>query len=314
MRTRRPGVADHAAAELLRVADGFLLAIDVERGASLRTLEAYGADLRRYLDFLERKGLAHVGQVDRRVVLAFLQACEADGLGPRSRARTLSSVRGFHRWACEAGLAGDDPTDDLRGPRLPRSLPRALRVEDIERLIVALDPAHRLFLRDRAILELMYSCGLRASELCNLPLIAIDFGEAWVRVRGKGDKERIVPVGGPALAAVEAWRDGLRPQLVGQRAPEELIVNARGTALSRMGLWKILRRAAVRCGLEDRISPHVLRHCFATHLLQGGADLRAVQELLGHADVRTTQIYTKLDQQHLLRLHRECHPRARASG
>ena len=303
-----------ASAELLRVADGFLLAIDVERGASVRTLEAYGADLRRYLDFLEQRGRVQVDTIIRRDVLDYLQSCEEGGLGARSRARMLSSVRGFHRWACESGLAGDDPTDDLRGPRLPRSLPRALNPSDISRLLSSLDPGHRLYDRDRAIIELMYSCGFRASELCTLPVEALDFGEAWVRIRGKGDKERIVPVGLPALEAVVRWRDGLRPQLIKGASRPELFVNARGTGLSRMGLWKILRRAAARCGLEDRISPHVLRHCFATHLLQGGADLRAVQELLGHADVRTTQIYTKLDQQHLLRLHRDCHPRSGAAG
>jgi integrase/recombinase XerD len=300
--------------ELLRVADGFLLAIDVERGASSRTLEAYGSDLRRYLDFLERQGRNRVGAIGRRDVLSFLEDCEGAGLGARSRARVLSAVRGFHRWACEAGLAEDDPTDDLRGPRLPRSLPRALQSSDIRRLIGALDPDHRLFERDLAILELMYSCGLRASETCSLPVEAVDFGEAWVRVRGKGDRERIVPVGRPALEAVRTWRDGLRRQLAGSAARPELFLNARGGPLSRMGLWKILRRTAERCGLADRISPHVLRHCFATHLLQGGADLRAVQELLGHADVRTTQIYTKLDRQHLVKMHLECHPRARASG
>jgi integrase/recombinase XerD len=300
--------------ELLRVADGFLLAIDVERGASPRTLDAYGADLRRYLDFLEEKGRGRVGAVARRDILDFLGACEEQGLGPRSRARVLSAVRGFHRWACEAGLADDDPTDDLRGPRLPRTLPRALQLADVQRLIGALDPSHRLYDRDLALFELMYSCGLRASEICALPVEAIDFGEAWVRVRGKGDKERIVPVGRPALFAVQAWRDGLRRALAGSADPAELFLNARGGRLSRMGLWKILRRTADRCGLGDRISPHVLRHCFATHLLQGGADLRAVQELLGHADVRTTQIYTKLDRQQLVRLHQECHPRARASG
>lgn len=309
-----PRMKGSGADELLRVADGFLLAIDVERGASGRTLEAYGSDLRRYLDFLEQQGRANVGSIHRRDVLDFLESCEAEGLGARSRARVLSAVRGFHRWACEAGIAGDDPTDDLRGPRLPRSLPRALGPTDVQRLLGAVDPAHRLHDRDVAILELMYSCGLRASETCGLPVEAIDFGEAWIRVRGKGDKERIVPVGRPALRAVAAWRDGLRRELLGTRDQAALFLNARGGALSRMGLWKILRRISERCGLADRVSPHVLRHCFATHLLQGGADLRAVQELLGHADVRTTQIYTKLDRQQLVRLHQKCHPRARASG
>lgn len=310
----RPRMDRPAAGDLLRVAEGFLLAVDVERGASPRTLEAYGGDLRRYLDWLEARGIEQVSRITRRDVLAFLQGCEEEGLGARSRARLLSSVRGFHRWAVEAGVAAEDPTDDLRGPRLPRSLPRALQPADIERLISGLDRDHRLWLRDRAILELMYSCGLRASETCTMPVEAVDFAEAWVRVRGKGDRERVVPVGRPALEAVRAWVRELRPSLVGAAARSELFVNARGGPLSRMGLWKILRRSAVRCGLEDRITPHVLRHCFATHLLQGGADLRAVQELLGHADVRTTQIYTKLDMRHLVDLYRGCHPRARAAG
>jgi integrase/recombinase XerD len=226
----------------------------------------------------------------------------------------LSSVRGFHRWACEAGIGRENPTDDLRGPRLPRSLPRALRPEEVRRLLASPDPGHRLHLRDRALLELMYSCGLRASETCSLPVEGLDFAEAWVRVRGKGDRERIVPVGRPALRAVRRWLDELRPRLAGRVERGELFLNARGGPLSRMGLWKILRRCSARCGLEDRVSPHVLRHCFATHLLQGGADLRTVQELLGHADVRTTQIYTALDRRHLVDLYRECHPRARASG
>jgi integrase/recombinase XerD len=247
-------------------------------------------------------------------VLAFLEDLAGRGLAARSRARTLSAVRGFHRWACEAGLAADDPCDEIRGPRMPRSLPRALRPADVERLLGALDDGHWLVDRDRALIELMYSCGLRASEVCSMPVEAVDFGEAWVRIRGKGDRERVVPIGRPALAAVERWRDGLRRELARGEARPEMFLNARGGALSRMGLWKILRRTAVRCGLEDRLSPHVLRHCFATHLLQGGADLRAVQELLGHADVRTTQIYTRLDREHLVDLHRRCHPRSGGSG
>ena len=232
--------------------------------AGLRSVRSkrYSADLGRYLGFLTGCGIDRVGAVARRDVLEFLKECEAQGLSARSRARTLSSVRGFHRWACEAGLCADDPTDDLRGPRLPRSLPRALRPEDVELLLGAVDPDHRLHDRDVAILEMMYSCGLRASELCSLTVEAVDFGEAWVRIRGKGDRERIVPVGRPALESTARWRDGLRVRLVGSKARPELFLNARGGSLSRMGLWKILRRIALRCGLEDRLSPHVLRHCF----------------------------------------------------
>ena len=290
--------------------DGFLTGLQIERNSPENTIEAYARDLARYVDHLTRSGVDSLAAVRPRHVTDFLESLHQAGLAARSRARTLSAVRGLHRWACEAGLCGDDPSREVSGPRLPRGLPRALRPVEIDRLLGAIDAAHPLAPRDRALLELMYSCGLRASEVCALGVESLDAGEALLRVVGKGDKERQVPVGLPALSAVVDYRDGLRPRLVAGRVEGALFVNARGGRLSRMGLWKILRRWATPAGLADRVTPHVLRHCFATHLLQGGADLRAVQELLGHADIRTTQIYTRLEREHLIRLHRDHHPRS----
>lgn len=296
---------------LLRAADLFLLGLDVERGVSRNTLESYGRDLRDYLGFLIERDLREPGQVERRHLQEFLHLREGEGLGARSRARLLSTLRGFHRHCCEAGLSGTDPSDRMPGPKLPRSLPRVLKVEEVERLLGTPDVKTPLGLRDRALLELMYACGLRASETCGLPVESIVLQERLVRVRGKGDRERIVPVGEPAVAAVRRYLSEARPRLVKEKRPRELFVNGRGTSLSRVGLWKILRRHASRCGLDARVTPHTLRHSFATHLLVGGADLRVVQEMLGHADIRTTEIYTHLDRDYLRQEHLLHHPRAR---
>lgn len=295
---------------LLRVFDSWKTGLAIERDASAHTLDAYDRDVQRYLEHLAERGVARLADAKVADVVSWLECLDALGLAARSRARALSAVRGLHRWACETGDAKTDPTREVGGPRLPRGLPRALSAGDVERLLDAVDPTHALAERDRALFELMYSCGLRASEVLALRVESLDVGESLLRVVGKGDKERIVPVGGPALEAVLSYRDGLRPRLVAGKIEAALFVNARGGALSRMGLWKILRRTALRAGLADRVTPHVLRHCFATHLLQGGADLRAVQELLGHADIRTTQIYTHLEREQLVQLHRAHHPRS----
>ena len=297
---------------LTRVLDSWKTGLEIERDASRHTVDAYDRDAQRYLQHLADRGIGSLAEVRVRDVTAWLESLHDAGLAARSRARALSAVRGLHRWACEIGEAAHDPTREVGGPRLPRGLPRALSPRDVERLLEAVDPAHALAARDRAMFELMYSCGLRASEVLALRVESLDVGEAVPRVVGKGDKDRRVPVGRPALEAVVAYRDGLRPRLVAGRAEAALFVNARGRHLSRMGLWKILRRWAALAGLADRVTPHVLRHCFATHLLQGGADLRAVQELLGHADIRTTQVYTHLEREHLVRLHRDHHPRSGA--
>jgi integrase/recombinase XerD len=295
---------------LQRAADGFLLGLDIERGASQHTLDNYARDLRDYLEYLARTGVESPADVHSSHLRAFLQQRDREGLAARSRGRTLSTLKGLHRYACEAGLATDDPARELRGPKLPRPLPHVLSVAEVERLLGAVDDTHPLAQRDRALLELLYACGLRASELCALELSSLDRDEATIRVVGKGDKQRWVPVGAVALDATLSYLGGLRLRQSSKTSAGEIFLNRRGRGLSRVGLWKILKRVAAGAGLEERVTPHVLRHSFATHLLQGGADLRVVQELLGHADVQTTQIYTHLDRQYLIEQHRRCHPRA----
>ncbi|HEX9640332.1 MAG TPA: tyrosine recombinase [Candidatus Krumholzibacteria bacterium] len=299
---------------LLQAADGFLLALDIERGSSPHTLDAYARDLRGYLEFMSKRRVKHPAEIHRELLREYLAEPRVAGLAARSRGRLLSAIRGFHRHCCEAGLSTSDPTEHFRAAMPPRSIPQVLSIGEVERLLEA--PAARnatLRQRDRAMLELLYGSGLRASELCVLPLRSVDLRERNVRVLGKGDKERQVPLGGESVAAVALYRDDAREILLKGRAREELFLNVRGGALSRVGLWKVLQRHAAACGLAGRVGPHTLRHSFATHLLYGGADLRAVQEMLGHSDIRTTEIYTHLDRDFLRQEHLLHHPRARRS-
>jgi integrase/recombinase XerD len=295
--------------ELGAARDRYLVHLAVERGLSPRTLDAYTRDLDRYLAFLRAEGLKRPGAVLRRHVHAFLVAETQADMSPATRARRLAALRGFHRFLVLDGTVSDSPLEGLRGPRRAFLLPRVLSVAEMQRLLEAPD-ATALGLRDRAALELTYAAGLRVSEACGLPLEALDRRERLVRVRGKGARERFVPVGRAAIAAVLRYLDDARPLLVRGRQVATLLVNARGTPLSRMGFWKMLRRHARAAGLTRPLTPHTLRHTFATHLLEGGADLRVVQELLGHADIGTTQIYTQVDRQYLNEVYRTFHPRA----
>ena len=306
---------EFAAAEALsRAADAFLLGLDIERAASPHTLEAYARDLRNYFGYLAAHGIQAPSAIGSEHVRGHLSQRLAEGLSARSRARLLSTLRGFHRYLCESGIASADPTAELAGPQLSRHLPRTLRPDELELLLAA--PAARnetLRLRDQAMLELLYACGLRASELCGLCVADLDLREQLLRARGKGRKERIVPIGEVALEALRRYLEQSRAALLRGRSAAALFLNARGGALTRQGLWRILHAHAQACGLGGRLSPHVLRHSFASHLLLGGADLRAVQELLGHSDIRTTEIYTHLDREYLREEHRLHHPRARRS-
>jgi integrase/recombinase XerD len=232
------------------------------------------------------------------------------GSAATTRARRLSTLRGFHRFLALDGLSRDSPVEGMRSPRRAQKLPQVLSILEMERLLQNPDGQSALGQRDRAALELTYACGLRVSEMCALPLEALDRPARLLRVLGKGARERLVPVGRAALDAVQHYENDGRLRLVRGRQVGTLIVNARGGSLSRMGFWKILRRHAIECGIDKPLSPHTLRHTFATHLLQGGADLRVVQELLGHADISTTQIYTRVDHQYLDEVYRTFHPRA----
>lgn len=281
--------------------------LSVEKGLSRSTIIAYGHDLKRYVTFMKSSRRDSFAAVTLESTIEFLAGCEA-ALSARSRARMLSAIKGFHRFLCERGTVDRPGSERLASPRVQRKIPFVLAPHEIELLLAQPDESV-LGIRDRALLELGYSTGMRASELCRLPMGAVDLEERIARVRGKGDKERLVPFGRSAAAALARYLAASRPALTADRASPYLFLNYAGGPLSRVGFWKLLRAHAERAGLPGRITPHTLRHSFATHLIEGGADLRAVQELLGHSSIATTQIYTKLDMDYLLEVHRTFHPR-----
>jgi len=288
----------------------FIAHLSAERGLARNTLLAYRRDLEGLRLWAVHERIATPAALRDADLRRFLIAA-AGRLGARSRARLLSTLRGFHRFLVAEGLSRGDPTTTLLAPRTGRRLPRVLTAGQVVRLLRAPPAGEPAGLRDRAILELLYGCGLRVSELCGLDLGDLDPADATVRVLGKGSKERLLPVGEPALRAVEAYLARGRPACRGRRPCAALILNLRGGRLTRVGVWQLLKRHALAAGLGVEVTPHVLRHSYATHLLEGGADLRIVQALLGHADIGTTEIYTHVDRAHLHEAYRSAHPRAR---
>ena len=317
---------------LQRAVRTYLDHLVVERGLADNTLKSYRRDLRRYVAFLADRDLDDPGAVSEEVVTAFLRAlregdAEHPPLSAGSAARTVVAVRGFHRFAVREGLAAADPSAAVRPPAPAKRLPKALPLADIERILDAAGaPGTSLALRDRALLEVLYGTGARISEAVGLDVDDLDLATAdepdagAVRLRGKGGKERIVPVGSYASEAVAAYLVRGRPELVGLGATTgatgrgpggALFLNARGGRLSRQSAWSVLAKAADRAGVTAEVSPHTLRHSFATHLIDGGADVRVVQELLGHASVTTTQVYTLVTVDSLREVYATAHPRAR---
>jgi len=279
----------------------------IEKGLSANTIKAYEADLKEYIRFMRLAGKGSLKDMSIESTLAFLGRSER-GRSPSSRARALSALKGFHRFLhAEGAVAGLD-LEMLSAPKVLRAIPFVLTQHEVERLLDQPD-CGVLGMRDRALLELDYSAGLRVSELCGLTLEQIDHERRFLRIRGKGHKERIVPYGRSAATALRRYLESSRPLLLKRRISSFVFLNYAGTPLSRVGFWKLLRKYAASAGLPGVISPHTLRHSFATHLIEGGADLRAVQELLGHSSIATTQIYTKLDMDYLLEVHRTYHPR-----
>jgi integrase/recombinase XerD len=285
-----------------------------ERGLAGNTVEAYRRDLSLYARYLDEVGIDDPRTVVADDLEAFVgwlrqrRSAAGQPYASSSVARIVVAVRGFHRFLAREGLTEIDASADLGAPRTTRTLPKALSVADVERLLAAPIGSDALALRDRAMLELLYGAGLRISELTALDLDDLDPVDRLVRVRGKGDKERIVPYGEVAAAAMDRWTVQARPGLLPRSSA--LFVNARGGRLTRQGAWKIVRGHAERVGLSAAVSPHTLRHSFATHLVDGGADVRAVQELLGHASVTTTQIYTLVSRTALREVYLRAHPRA----
>jgi integrase/recombinase XerD len=288
----------------------YLGALQTEQGASPNTLAAYRRDLVDFARFLERHGLALAAATPEAVV-RHLERLRAAGRRPASLARRLSALRGFYRHLVRERGLPRDPTEHLEAPRARRPLPRALDRAAVAALLETPDAGRPAGLRDRALLELLYASGLRASECLDLRVEDVNLAGGYVICTGKGRKQRLVPMGAEALAWIRAYLEQARPRLARRRDAGRLFLGARGQRLSRQSLWVIVRRAAAAAGLRRRVSPHVLRHSFASHLLEGGADLRSVQAMLGHADIATTQIYTHLPSATLLRMYREFHPRAR---
>lgn len=281
-----------------------------ERGLSDRTLEAYRRDLTRLIAFLEASGIHGAGDVTHLQLRDWVYDLKDAGLAPSSIRRAQSAVRTYFAFLVGEGVLQSDPSERLEAPRVWRRLPNVLSRPDVERLVEAPDPDHALYWRDRAMLEMLYATGVRVSELVGLALPALDLDEGIVLVFGKGSKERLVPVGGPARRATQRYLAEVRPRLDQGRSEGRVFLNARGGPLTRMAVWNVVKVASERAGVTAQVSPHTLRHTFATHLLEGGADLAAVQELLGHADISTTQIYTHVDREYLRDVHRRFHPRA----
>jgi integrase/recombinase XerD len=283
----------------------------VERGTARNTLESYARDLRRYTEHLEAGGVTGLADVTEAHVGDFLAALRESGLAASSAARTLSAVRGLHKFAHREGVVPGDPAREVAPPTPPRRLPKALPVADVLRLLDSHAGDDPRALRDRALLELLYSTGARISEVVGLDVDDVDAGERTALLDGKGGKQRLVPVGRPALEALEAYLVRARPGLAAKgRGTPAVFLNARGGRLSRQTAWQVLKTAAERAGITAVVSPHTLRHSFATHLLEGGADVRVVQELLGHASVTTTQVYTLVTVTTLREVYATAHPRA----
>jgi integrase/recombinase XerD len=306
--------ASHATAGIEGEILDFLAYLELERGLSRNTLEAYRSDLLQFGEFLARRGLtlAATRHGDIAAFLSELQAGspERPPVAAATLARKVAALRSFYRHLRREGALEHDPTADLRGPRKTRTLPRVLSRDEVARLLSEPRGTDPRALRDRALLEVMYACGLRASEAIGLELADVDLDEGVLCARGKGSKERLVPIGRQAVGALRAYCASGRPALLGAGSELHLFVNRRGTRLTRQGLYKIVQGHARGAGLEAKMSPHTLRHTFATHLLAGGCDLRSLQEMLGHADLATTQVYTHLSADRLKDAYFSAHPRA----
>jgi integrase/recombinase XerD len=301
-----------------RVVIKFLDYLAVEKGLSKNTLESYGRDIGKYVNFLESKGVTGFSAAGRTEMRELVESLKRSGLSSASVARTLAAVKGLHRFLLLEGLSKTDPTEALETPKRGLQLPKALTGAEVEGILNAPSSGGPNgsktlrgpeTLRDRAMLETMYAAGLRVSELVGLPIGGVNFEVGFLKVTGKGSKDRLIPLGQAALTAIREYLEASRPLLLKQKECATLFVTRRGTGMTRQGFWKIIGKYARAAGIKKKISPHMLRHSFATHLLEHGADLRSVQMMLGHADISTTQIYTKVEVSRLKKMHEEMHPR-----
>ncbi len=290
--------------------DDYLAFVAVEKGLSSKTLDAYSFDLNEFSSFVSKLDCKYPEQVGTRHVIKWLTHLRTNGISPRSCARKLSSLRGFFRYLLLENRISVSPTAVVGNPKVGRKLPIVLTVNEVTRLLEQPDTAKPTGLRDRAILEILYSCGLRVSETAGLQVGQINLDSGFLKITGKGNKERIVPLGEEAGFWLKEYLNKARPRLLNKANSYYCFVGRRGKPLSRQRLWQIIKGYSLKAGLSTKVYPHCLRHCFATHLLEGGADLRAVQLLLGHSDITTTQIYTHLELGYLRTIHKRYHPRA----
>lgn len=288
----------------------YLNVLKLEKNLSENTISSYSNDLSAFFRFLESYGLNDPSEVKGSHLSSFFRSLKNLGLTGSSSARYFSSIKGFFRYLLVNKYINENPVEKLTPPKLAKNLPEVLSVNEIDLIFSKPGTGDKLGLRDRAILELMYACGTRVSEMINLKVSDLFFEDEVIRVFGKGSKERIVPIGTSAVKWITSYLNKSRPLLEKKMKSENyLFLNGRGTRLSRMGAWKIIGRYAKEAGIMKSVHPHTFRHSFATHLLEGGADLRAVQEMLGHADISTTQIYTHIDREYIKQVHKEFHPR-----
>jgi integrase/recombinase XerD len=289
--------------------DLFISYLAVEKGLSVNTQEAYSRDLTRYLDYLERQGKMAPAAVSSADIAAFLGLLKNEGIGPHSRARCLSSIRMFHKFLMIENYADVNPATIIEAPRTLHKLPDFLTSREVDALLTACAGSSGENVRDLAMLELLYATGLRVSELVGLKLREVNLDSGYLMTLGKGNKERLVPIGDSAVQRVREYLDGIRYRHDPEGKNRFLFLSRLGDAMSRQAFWNIIKKRAYQAGISKNISPHTLRHSFATHLLENGADLRSVQVMLGHADLSTTQIYTHVTRERLKRLHQEIHPR-----
>jgi integrase/recombinase XerD len=295
--------------EMDRWIDRFLHHLAVEKGLSPNTLEAYSRDLQGYSCLLRDKGIREMRMISSEEPLTYMKRLRSRGVSARSQARVLSSLKGFHKFLLRERAVEEDPLRRLRSPRVVPRLPSVMSMKEVEELLRQPDARQPLGIRDRAMLELLYATGLRVSELVHLSVNDLNLEVGYLRTRGKGSKERIVPLGKAAVHALEDYLTGPRRLYSSQTANPTLFIRRGGKGMTRQGFWKIIKNYARAAGIQKRITPHTLRHSFATHLLERGADLRSVQSMLGHEDIATTQVYTHVSREHLKRLHQKLHPR-----
>jgi integrase/recombinase XerD len=297
-----------------RYCNQYLHFLVLEKNAAPNTIASYKFDLSRYLEFLERNNIRDVAKVTEGHTSHYLRTLHDRGLSPRSVTRAFSAIKGFHKFLVGDGVAKTDPTTSIDAPKLARTLPDVLSQDEVESILRQPVPApedkRNLWMRDKTILEVLYATGIRVSELISLKQSSILKEEEIIRVYGKGSKERIVPIGTPALDWIDRYQKECRIGLLRHGTSQDaLFLNVRGTPMTRMAIWNIVQTYTAKAGVTKEVHPHTFRHSFATHLLEGGADLRAVQEMLGHSDISTTQIYTHIDREYLKEVHRTFHPR-----